>query len=648
VIVALQLCIRLFVTYLSFHFSMNQQPQPMDKRSLIGFVLIGIIITAWMMYSSISTRPTDKSKETKQKTESTSADKQNPNPQQSTTQTSTADVNALGKYFSPLAASNERFFTIETDNYIAKISSNGGTIASWKLKHYDKWDKTKVQLIKPYAREFGLEFSSVDGKKIDAKKLQFELVPAVKTAKNNYTRVYGSSTFTLNARLTIAPGSEIVKTMTFRGDSYSFDADIALNNVEQYIVRNYDITWNKGLQYQEENSVDESNTATAMASLNGSIEELDAANYSDEHKTNFTGKIDYIAVRSKYFLAAFQPKTGSPDATIYMEGKLFGAPDKGKYEEYSLAYRVPVRPGKNASHFTVYCGPQEYDRLSDYNLESTINLGWRWLVAPIGEYFMLPIFKFIHTFIPNYGISIIIFSILMKLLLYPLSVQQVKSTQKMQLLAPELQKIRDKYPDDQMTQQQETMKLYSEYGINPAGGCLPLLLQMPILYALWSVLSSNIEIRGAEFFGWITNLSVPDVILHLPFHIPLFEIDKFSGLAIIMGATMFVQQKMTVTDPRQKAMIYMMPIMFTLMFSAFPAGLNLYYLVFNLLGIMQQLYVSKYAKNRLTLEDLKKMPKKESWLQKRMQMAQEIAAAQGRSLPGQPSPKQSNQKPKKK
>jgi YidC/Oxa1 family membrane protein insertase len=206
-------------------------------------------------------------KKQRQKTESTSADKQNPNPQQANDANfRQLDVNALGKYFSPLAASNERFFTIETDNYIAKISSNGGTIASWKLKHYDKWDKTKVQLIKPYAREFGLEFSSVDGKKIDAKKLQFELVPAVKTAKSNYTRLYGSSTFTLNARLTIAPGSEIVKTMTFRGDSYSFDADIALNNVEQYIVRNYDITWNKGLQYQEENSVDESNTATAMAS----------------------------------------------------------------------------------------------------------------------------------------------------------------------------------------------------------------------------------------------------------------------------------------------------------------------------------------------------------------------------------------------
>lgn len=629
---------------------MNQQPQPMDKRSIFGFVLIGIIITAWMMYQSITTRPTENSKDTKQTTESRGKDSQKaPSQSQTGTQTTTAAYSAdvLGKYFAPFAASNERFFTIETDHYIAKISSKGGTIASWKLKNYDKWDKSKVQLIKPFSRAFDIEFSSTDGKKISAQKLQFDLVPGSKTAKTNYTRVYGNATFTLSARLNIAPGSDIVKTMTFHGDTYSFDADIALNNVEQYIVRNYDITWNKGLPYQEENSVDESNTAVAMASLNGSIEELNAANYTDEHKTNFTGKIDYVAIRNKYFLTALQPKSGSPDATIYMDGKLFGAPDKGNYEEYSIAYRLPVRAGKNTSTFTVYCGPQEYDRLTDYSLESTINLGWRWLVAPIGEYFMLPIFKFIHTFIPSYGISIIIFSILMKILLYPLSIQQVKSTQKMQLLAPELQKIRDKYPDDQMTQQQETMKLYSEYGINPAGGCLPLVLQMPILYALWAVLSSNIEIRGAEFFGWIHNLSVPDVILHLPFHIPLFGIDKFSGLAFIMGATMFIQQKMSVTDPRQKAMIYMMPIMFTLMFSAFPAGLNLYYLVFNLLGIIQQLYVSKYAKNRLTLEDLKKMPKKESWLQKRMQMAQEIAAAQGKSLPGQP-PKQSSPKPKKK
>lgn len=623
---------------------MNQQQQPLDKRSLIGFVLIGIIITAWMIYQSVSTRPTEQSASQKANKTTEQAAKS----QDKSIQTNSGTSPDLGRYFSPFAANGERFYTIETDYYIAKISSQGGTIASWKLKNYDKWDKKeKVQLIKPYAREFGLVFSSTDGKKIDAKKLSFELVPA-KPTKENYARVYGKSSFTLIARLSPAQGSEIVKTLTFYGDKYSFDADIAFNNMEPYVVRSYNVTWNKGLQYQEENSVNESNTSVAMTSLNGSINELNASNYTDEHKTDFTGKVDYLAVRNKYFLAAIMPKNVSTDATVYLEGKLFGAPDQGNYEEYSLAYKVPISAGKNSEKFTVYCGPQEYDRLSEYNLESTIDLGWRWLVAPIGEYFMLPIFKFIHSFIPNYGISIIIFSILMKLLLSPLTAQQLKSTQKMQLLAPELAKIREKYADDTTLQQQESMKLYSEYGINPAGGCFPMLLQMPILYALWAVLSSNVEIRGAYFFGWIDNLSIPDVILDLPFQIPLFGIDKFSGLALLMGATMFIQQKMSVTDPKQKAMIYMMPIMFTLMFSSFPAGLNLYYLVFNLLGIIQQVYVTKYAKNRLTLEDLKRMPKKESWLQKRLQMAQEIAASQGKSIPGQPMPKQNQQKKKSK
>lgn len=617
---------------------MTQQPQPMDKRSIIGFVLIGFIITAWIIYSGITKRPTeqDVAKQEKKETTQTSSEQS----KQSASKDPSSD---LGKHFTPFAAEGERFFTVETDYYIAKISSKGGTLASWKLKNYDKWDKKeKVNLIKPYAREFGLSFTSTDGKKIDAKKLTFELDPAIKTEKSNFTRVYGKNSFTLRARLAVASGSEIVKTLTFHGDTYSFDADIAFNNMESYIVRSYDVTWNRGLQYQEENSVNESNTSVAMVSLNGSINELNASDFSDEHKTNFTGKVDYLAVRNKYFLAAIQPVKASDDATVYMEGKLFGAPEKGSYEEYALTYRVPFKPGKSSEKFTVYCGPQDYDILSEYNLESTIDLGWRWLVAPIGEYFMLPIFKFIHTFIPNYGISIIIFSILMKILLSPLTAQQLKTTQKMQLLAPELAKIREKYADDTVTQQQESMKLYGEYGINPAGGCFPLLLQMPILYALWSVLSSNVEIRGAYFFGWIDNLSVPDVIFQIPFQ--LVGIDKFSGLAFIMGATLFIQQKMSVTDPRQKAMIYIMPVMFTVMFSSFPAGLNLYYLVFNLLGIIQQVYVTKYAKNRLTLEDLKRMPKKESWLQKRMKMAQDIAAAQGKSLPGQPMPKNNQQK----
>ncbi len=276
-----------------------------------------------------------------------------------------------------------------------------------------------------------------------------------------------------------------------------------------------------------------------------------------------------------------------------------------------------------------------------------VNLGWKYGIRQIGEYFMLPIFKFIHRFVPNYGVSIIIFSIIMKFLLYPLTIQQMRSAQRMQLLAPELEKIREKYKDDNLKQQQEIMKLYGDYGINPAGGCLPMLLQMPILIALWQLLRSSIDLRQSEFVLWITDLSVPDEIINFGFSI--LGISHISGLALLMGITMFFQQKLTITDPRQKGLIYIMPVMFTLMFSYFPSGLNLYYFMFNLLSIGQQIYINKYSKNRPTLEDLKKQPKKQSWLQRKMQEAQQIAEAQGKYIPGaKPMNKPNNKQRRKK
>lgn len=184
----------------------------------------------------------------------------------------------------------------------------------------------------------------------------------------------------------------------------------------------------------------------------------------------------------------------------------------------------------------------------------------------------------------------------------------MKSMQKMQALQPMMTEIREKYKDDPQKMNQQVMRLYKEYGVNPAGGCLPLLLQLPILYALWSVFSSAIELRQASFFWWITDLSVPDVITKLPFRIPIFNINEISGLALLMGITMFIQQKMSVKDPRQKMMVWMMPILLTLMFNAFPAGLNLYYFVFNLLSIAQQAWINKKHKG----EPLRKVEQKKS------------------------------------
>ena len=411
--------------------------------------------------------------------------------------------------------------------------------------------------------------------------------------------------------------------------------DIEINNLDDLLLpRGFSFGWTDGLRYQEKNSVDESSDAVAMTSIRGELFEIDASD-NDPVKEKKSGRIEFAALKIKYFTAAIipQPKN-SVEATVDLDGSRQHVEDEGVIERYNMNIRLPYKSGIEKHSFLVYIGPLDYDIVSGYGLEATINFGWRWLIRPIGEYFMLPFFKLIHHFVANYGISLIIFSILIKILLYPLSIGQMRSANKMKLLAPEMEKIREKFKDDPKVQQQETMKLYTEYGINPAGGCLPLLLQMPILYALWSVLRTSIDLRQADFFLWITDLSVPDSIISFPFS--LLGIKSLSGLALLMGITLFLQQKLTITDPRQKALIYIMPIMFTLMFSNFPAGLNLYYFVFNLLGIIQQVYINNFSKKKLTLADLKKMPKKEGWIQKKMREAQEIAASQGKTLPGQP------------
>jgi YidC/Oxa1 family membrane protein insertase len=177
------------------------------------------------------------------------------------------------------------------------------------------------------------------------------------------------------------------------------------------------------------------------------------------------------------------------------------------------------------------------------------------------------------------------------------------------------------------------MKLYSTYGVNPAGGCLPMLLQMPILIALYSLFSVIIDIRQQPFILWIDNLSAPDVIYRLPFNIPFFGVNVISGLALILGISMFLQQKQTMKDPSQKALIYMMPIMMTILFMTFPSGLNLYYIMFNLLTVGQQWWVNKHLGNE-ELVPVKQDPKKKKGFMARMMEAAEKQSAEQKKASG--------------
>jgi YidC/Oxa1 family membrane protein insertase len=644
----------------------------MDRTQITGLVLIGLLFAAYMAYTSYTTQQsvTQAQQEKLRRADSLKkAATQSPaasqsgsqsgnasqvasasqaasqNPSQAAVQAASQAASRYGALFEPFTSGSAQKLTIETPLIKASYNSQGAVIRSWELQTYKSWFGSPVQLV-PYSNTkgaLGLSFTTHEGKEVDTRNLFFS-VETSKPASGGIIQLRGSDSVVVTARMNLAGGASVLKTMTFYGDRYDVGVSVMMTNMDAVIAnRRYELSWKDGIQYQEANSVNESNIAKAMLVQNRSVEDLDASNVGETVQSSGSGVVDYAAIKSQYFMVALKPVQLAGEPSVYLDGTRQAAPQDGFVEKYNVHFRLPYSNVGKADAFTVFIGPTDYDIVKPYGLEATVDIGYRFVIRPIAEYVMLPFFKILHSFIPNYGWAIIVFALLLRLMMQPLMASQMKSSQKMQILAPEIAKIREKHKDDQQAQQAATMKLYGEYGINPAGGCLPLVLQMPIFFALSATLST-IALRQQPFMLWMTDLSVPDVILHLPFKIPLMGVDILSGLAIITAALTLVQSSFTVTDPNQKAMMYMMPVMLIFLFSGFASGVALYYAVFNLIGIVQQVYMTRFAKNKLTLADMKKMPKKEGWIQKKMREAQEIAESQGRSLPGQNSERKSQKR----
>jgi YidC/Oxa1 family membrane protein insertase len=588
----------------------------MDKQTTLGFILIAIVLIVWMWLQA-PPQPTPQQKATADsirtaelsRKDSIAAQeaKEEKKEEEKAAAVRTEPEDSLGTYFSHLASGQEKILLIRTDLYTAEITTYGGLVRKWELKNYTTWNGYPVPLV-DYGQggDYSLLFTSKDGKLINTRNLYF------RSDYRNWKTIelHGDDSFTAELVLPVDDHRRIVKKFTFSNGKYSFDSDIRFENMQEVVANfEYQVTWEHGVPYAERNSVNESGYAKAYAYAGGELSEIDASSVGEPEKKDFTGSTDWVATRNKYFAAALLPDESSAQGA-YMWGDRFALPDHGARETYSLALKMPFKGSSlEESKVTVFLGPLDFDVVTSYNrhLDQIMSLGAAWIIRPISEYVLLPMFAFLKMIIPNFGVVIIIFSIIIKIALHPLSKTSMKSMKKMQALQPMMQEIREKYKDDPQKMNQHVMNLYKDYGVNPAAGCLPLLLQMPILYALYSVFSSSIELRQAGFFWWITDLSVPDVLIHLPFNLPILGTSELSGLALAMGITMFLQQKMTVTDPRQKAMVYFMPIMMTLLFNSFPAGLNLYYFVFNLLSIGQQMYVNKQHEQ----EPLKKIdPKK--------------------------------------
>lgn len=577
----------------------------MDKRSIIGFVLIGVIVISWLYIQNQNSKKDDVRKDqiTRQVQDSLSKiqprDTVKKEIPKDTVRT-TAPTDTLGKYgtlFSKSQNGADKNIIIETDKYIAEFSTKGGALIKYELKGFKTWDGFPVQLL--YLNkggELNLLFTSTEGKLINTKDLYFNASYQpwqnvyLKGENNEYKLI-----FELPAGDSVS-GGKIIKTFTFKNGSYMFDADIELVNSPKYLANfEYQFAWENSLKLTEYRSDVEGNYAEAFSYMGGELEIVDATKVDEPKKSDLNGNAEWVLSRTKYFCVAIVSK-GEKATGSYINGTRAVLPENGFEENYSIALKNVVKNDKQQKQsYSIYLGPLDYNILKGYNmnLEKTMRFSLDFIVRPIAQYAILPFFLFLHKFISNWGLVIIIFSIVMKVVLTPFTRFQMKSMRKMSELQPKMNAMKEKYKDEPKKQQEMLMKLYKEEKINPAGGCVPLLLQLPILYALFGVFSSTIELRQANFVGWIHDLSIPDIILALPFKIPIFGIHEISGLAILMGATMFVQQKMNVKDPTQKAMVYVMPIMLTLLFMTLPSGLNLYYFTFNLLSIGEQYYITK-------------------------------------------------------
>lgn len=613
----------------------------MDKKSLLGFVLIGIVLMIWLYWNS-STQQKMVQQNKNKITDSIKVQEKtlSKNPEINSIDTSNKSLNNIildslkndslnikyGKIFSQKAIENsanpkEKIIILENEKVQMEFSNYGGGLKKYTIKNYETWDNKPLQLVDwKKGKELHLLFTSKEGRLINTKDLVFESeYPEWKKVE-----LGSDTTFKLIYTLNITPdGSEkISKTYTFFRDQYEFDVEYEFKNPVKFISDNkYQVVWESSLNMTEFRSDQEVTYEEAFAYMGGELETLDASTENEEFKGDFNGTTDYVSLRTKYFGLFIIPKDRKGDGA-YLYGTKELLKDKGARENYSVAVKMEIKnDALEKSSFMILLTPLDYNILKSYeiDLEKTLRFSLDFMVRPIAQYVILPVLFFMHSVIPSWGIVIMLFALIMKIVLNPLTKTQMNSMKKMSQINPKITAIREKHKDDPVKANQQIMKIYKDEKINPAGGCLPMLIQLPILYALFGVFNSTIELRHAGFL-WIKDLAAPDVILQLPFKLPIFGIDQISGLALLMGITMFIQQKMTVTDPKQKALVYIMPVMLTLLFFSFPAGLNLYYFMFNVFTILYQWWTNKKNPTPVTevitgdksntVKNLKNTPKK--------------------------------------
>ena len=554
----------------------------MDQKTLIGFILIGAILLFWPTYLEMISPeegPTaPKELIEKQKRGARAVDVQ--------------DVNkSVVLLPSEEDFGSEKIFKIETPLFSTEITNkNGGSFSSFFVKKHLKKDESSLNLIDGENLE-NLLISYINQSGEEKFLSGFWSLEQGFPTGGSLVLNEKNPEITLSYFLLIG-GSRVQKDITLSYDSYKIVINTNLRDIRGGVLDgNYRIDWVGGLPITEPSQ--DPMFLEGLVGQGGDIESyrvgsagiFGGSNENIERDSKqYTGSADFVGYRTKYFSLFFVPqKTDFVEISKYSSG--------GR-----VAVDITAVQDINFEKTVLFFGPLEYGEISDLGvgIEEKI-LGWQWLSSV--SWLVYSIMIFMYGLIPNYGVVVILFAVLIKLVTYPLMAKQLRSSKKMQEINPLLNSIKTKYKNNPTLQQQKIAALFQEHKINPLAGCLPMLIQMPILMSVFMVFRNTIEFRGESFVFWISDLSAADTLFELG-GIPV------NILPFLMSASMYYTMQLSAPsapggDPAQEAtqqmMKYMFPGMMFFLFYGFPSGLNLYYLCFNLMQIVQQKIINKEA-----------------------------------------------------
>lgn len=550
----------------------------MEKRVVIAFVLSILVLLAWSLLFA------PKRPEAPPKEEVTRVEKEKAVPQ--SVKPPIAKPPTLPKEGAKvLPTVKEKEIVVETPIYRAILTNMGPAIKSFRLKKYRKTPEPNSPMIDlVHLGKSGEDFLKID--------FNHQSNP------ESYKDIYhvdaesisldpDSSPQDLTFKAVRPDGVSVNQTFRFYPDRYQIDLLVSLRNQSENQIQG-NLSAHVG-NIPTKATGYRSFVGVALL-LDGKLKQLKPKNKEIKAGKNLSGQIGWIAYEDKYFMSAIVPdeqEEGSFKGGLLPSGVL-----KATY----MAPPISLRSQEQASsRFTLYLGPRDLSVLKQLgkHLDLAINFGFFDIIARP----MLFALRFFNKYVKNYGVSIIIITILIKILFWPLTHKSYKSMKDMQKLQPLMKKIREKYKHDKQQMNKEMMALYKTYKVNPMGGCLPMAIQIPVFIALYNVFGKSIELRHAPFMLWINDLSAPDRLFSFPFELPLMSPPYgIPVLTLLMGATMFITQKMTpmsMGDPTQAKVMQFLPLFFTFIFINFPSGLVLYWLVNNILQIGQQYRIKK-------------------------------------------------------